>query len=163
MKKLLAILLLASFGLTAFADSIVVNGTTNGFYLISTNRASITSVELTGANPGTVQLFDSDTVAAPYFGTNYVNTNYLYRVTTNGTYVTNYVGYNGYTNWYTNVGVLTYTLTNAVFTNPLPVLGAFAIAGGTYAVYPADILCVRGISATITTNVTLVINYRKGQ
>lgn len=162
MKKFITLLLL---GLTTslFADSLVVNGTTNGYYLISTNRASITSVELSGANPGTVMLFDSDNINAPYYGTNYVTTNYLYRVTTNGTYVTNFVGYNGVTNWYTNVGVLTYTLTNSVYTNPLPVLGAFVVAGGTYAVYPADILCVRGISAIITTNVSLVINYRKGQ
>lgn len=161
MKKLLLILGIVAAGyVKSQAASIVVNGTTNGFYLISTNRASVYNVEVTSANPATIQLFDMDTVAVPFFGTNYTNAAFTYRITTNATQVTNYVGSNGYTNWFTNVGVYTVTLTNAANTNALPAMAAFVVAGGTYAVYNVDALFARGICATITTNASMVINYR---
>lgn len=164
MKKLL-FSLIGIIGLSMAANSatITVNGTTNGYYLISTNRASVYSVELTGLNPGVVQLFDCDTIAAPLFGTNYTNLAYIGRSYTNGPIVSSYIGSNGYTNWYTNAGIYSITNTVVANTNPLPVMAAFVVAGGTYAVYNVDALFTRGICATITTNVSMVINYRLAQ
>ena len=162
MKKLLLSLVLLC-GLKASAATIVVNATTNGFYLISTNRASVYSIQLTGANGGTVRLFDSDTVADPYYGTNYVNAAYTTRILYATNLVTSYVGSNGYTNWYTNAGIYSLVTTNAANTNVLPVVAAFSVAAGQQTILDTDALFVKGITAIITTNVTLILNYRSAQ
>jgi len=136
---------------------------TNGVYLMSTNRASVYSVEITAAANAQLEFYDSSSLAAPYYGTNYVNSAYTNRSTYSTNYVYSYVGYNGYTNWYTNAGV--WTLNNAVAanTNVLPVMIGAVVAGGTYAVYNTDALFANGIAVRcIGTNVAVVVNYRSG-
>ena len=158
-------MLLLLFGVTCTiqAATLATNTTTAGVYILTTNRASVYNVELTSSVGTTVNFYDSDAIAAPYYGTNYVSGAYPYRLTYSTNYVTSYIGSNGYTNWYTNAGVWTVTLTNAAATNALPVLGSFVVAGGTYAVYNTDMLFARGIAFSSTTNLSLVVNYRTAQ
>lgn len=165
MKKLLLIgTLLAACLSNVSAASLVVNATTNGYYLLSTNRASVYSVEITGAYPGVVTLYDCDTVAAPFYGTNYTNATYYGRTSYPTNMVSSYTNLQGIVSWFTNTGLFTLNVTNTgPQTNVLPVQAAFVVAGGTYAVYSVDALFARGITATITTNVSLVINYRNAQ
>lgn len=163
LTKFLFIIALIGLTYSAHSAQIVVNATTNGFYLLSTNRASVYSVEVTSANPAVITLYDCDSVAAPFFGTNYTNAAYTSRIAYSTNLVTSYVGTTGFTNWYTNAGLFTLTTTNAANTNALPSMAAFVVSGGTYAVYNIDALFARGICATITTNASMVINYRSAQ
>jgi hypothetical protein len=163
LTKILFIVALIGLTYSAHSAQIVVNATTNGYYLLSTNRASVYSFEITSTYPAVVTLYDCDSIAAPFYGTNYTNAAFTVRTTYPTNYVTSYVGTTGYTNWYTNAGVMTLTTTNAANTNALPSLASFVVAGGTYAVYNVDALFARGICATITTNASMVINYRSAQ
>lgn len=157
-KSLLFTVLMA-ITMSSFADTWATNVTTGGTYLISTNRASVYQVELTSTTGTLVQFYDAESLAAPYYGTNYVSAAYPYRSTYATNYVTSYIGSNGYTNWYTNAGVWTVTLTNAAATNALRTLGAFVVSANTYAVYNTDMLAARGLVFTTTTNVAVVVNY----
>lgn len=166
MKKLLLVVV-AALGLTSASY-----GATLAFTLTSTNLQTfvlssntvpknVYSVELTATYPVTVQLFDNNDIrAVASYGTNYVTAAYPYTSTYATNYVTSFVGYNGYTNWSTNVGVWSITLTNAATTNSLPASATFTVAGGTYAVYNTDLIFNRGIVARCTTNVSININYR---
>lgn len=164
MKKLI----LSLIGVCALLQSvqgaqIVVNATTNGFYLLSTNRASVYSLTVISQYPAVISLYDCDTIAAPLFGTNYTNLAYSSRTFTNGPIVSSYIGSNGYTNWYTNAGIYTITNTVVANTNMLPIMASVAVGGGFAETYTVDALFTRGITATITTNASMVINYRSAQ
>jgi len=166
MKKLLLLgTLLAA--ISSQAAVLSFSTTTNGYYLISTNRASIYSIEIStpsaNATGFTMQMFDCDNIAAPFYGTNYTNAAFVGRTTYATNLVSTFVGNNGYTNWYTNVGVYTLTSTNAASTNPLTPMAAFTVAAGTYAVYNADALFARGICITANTNASVVVYYRSAQ
>lgn len=129
--------------------------------LATTNRASVYQVTLTSSDNTTVKLFDSDSTAAPYYGTNYVNAAYTTRTTYPTNYVTSFVGYNGVTNWSTNAGIWTLTITNAANTNALTPKVVAVCAGNTYVVQDVDALFVRGIYVLSTsTNSSVVISYR---
>jgi len=162
MKKILAIGFAVSLAVSSFAAQITTNVTTGGVVLLSTNRASIYSVEITSDKAVLVELFDQDSLAAPYYGTNYVNAAYPYRTTYATNYVTSYVGNNNFTNWYTNAGVWTLTLTNAASTNALTAAFSAATAANTYSLHTADVLMVNGVAMRTTTNASVVINYRTG-
>lgn len=165
MKNILTLIGLCSTLLTASAAQYATNlvgtvaGGNNGFLLL-TNRASVYSVELSSQYPAFVRLYDANTLAAPYYGTNYVNSAYTGVSSYPTNYVTSFVGQNGVTNWYTNTGIYTYTATVAANTNQLPAGASFVIAPNTYAIYNTDALFVKGIVAYTDTNVTMVINYR---
>lgn len=135
----------------------------NGTFLLSTNRASVYQVEITSPYSAYVQLFDMDTLASPFYGTNYTNAAYV----VNSSYATNYaysfVGNNGYTNWYTNQGQWYITTTNSNGTNALSPLAAFVVGANAYAVYQVDALFNRGITLLANTNVSIVINYRSAK
>lgn len=167
MKKLLLTLGLAIVGFTAFAQiPLSFTGTTNGFYLLSTNRASVYQVVLSvpsGQVPSTVTLYDCDSIAAPFFGTNYTNAAFTNYITYSTTMVSSSTGYTGYTNWYTNVGVFTLAVSNRPNTNVLPPIASFTVAGGATIVYNVDALFARGICAAISSNITGVVNYRTGR
>lgn len=161
MKKLLtlaSLLLLTSsvFGATAFSTNIVTKGT----YLLVTNAAVVSTIELTSDKAVLVDFYDQNTIADPYFGTNYVASAYAYRTTYSTNYVTSYVNQLGYTNWYTNAGLWTLTLTNAASTNVLAKAGSYAVGANAYAVYPVDQIYNRGIVVTASTNVSIAITYR---
>ena len=164
MKKLLfSIGTIALFIFSAPAAILSTNVSAGGTHLLSTNRASIYQVELTSANACVVSFYDCDSLADPYFGTNYTSGAFPYRIAYATNIVSSYVGSNGYTNYYTNIGLFSLTKTNAAATNALPILGAFVVAGGTYAVYNVDQLHARGVTFTSSTNVSVVVNYRTGQ
>lgn len=159
-KNLLIVGLLAICGI-AQAAVLSTNIPSNGVYNLSTNRASVYSVEITAAANAQVDFYDSTILAAPQYGTNYTNAQWVGRISYATNYVTSFVGYNGYTNWYTNAGIWTLNQTNAANTNVLPVLFSAVVAGSTYAVYNADALFANGITVRcIGTNVALVVNYR---
>lgn len=159
---------LAAIGLTfgLEAASLSYNTTTNGgVYILSTNRASVYQIEVTAGNAALLNFYDCDTLTQPVFGTNYTNAAYVSRTTYATNLVTSFVGYNGYTNWYTNLGVFTINVTNAIATNHLPLLFSAVVAANTYAVYNVDALFVRGIALEVPTgtNISVVVNYRSGQ
>jgi len=169
MKKLLVIASLLGLTLNVGAATIATNMPTAALHLLSTNRASVYSIELTSTNSATVYLYDCDRVAysataGNCWGYQYTNASYITVVQQPSTNVLNYVGYNGYTNWYTNVGASVTFSTNAIATNNLPIIGAFAIAPNTYAVYNTEMLFSRGLIATSSAaNVSIVVNYRTAQ
>ena len=171
MKKLLSFIGLTSllsascFGELLSANVVGVASATPA-YVLTTNRAAVYNVEVTSAYGGTVNLYDSDgnTTYFSLITNSIIPSNYWYRTSYATNYVTSYVGYNGYTNWYTNAGLWSLNVTNtAQTTNVTPPLASFVFAPNTYAVYAVDALFVRGIAATATTNVSIVINYRSGK
>lgn len=165
MKKILAIIVLGLMITSSHALTLATNitSTAGGVFLLSTNGMSMASIELSAQYPATIQLFDCDTLADPYYGTNYVNAAWNGRTTYTTNFVTSFVGYNGYTNWYTNAGLWTLTVTNAAKTNALPATAAFTVSGGNYAIYNTDAIFARGVVALVNTNVNVVINYRTGR
>lgn len=162
MKKILLIGTLLLVGLQSYGAVLSTNILSAGAYLLTTNRASIYSVELYSTQAQTVKLFDQNTLASPYYGTNYATAAFPVRTVYSTNYITSYVGYNGYTNWYTNAGIFSITTTNSGVTNELS-SQAFIVPASAYAVYNTDILCAKGIVLLTTTNVSVVINYRTGQ
>lgn len=169
MKKILIITALALLsGLQAYSAIIATNivGSSGSVYLLTTNRASVQSIQLYSATAtgSTVRFYDSDSLADPYYGTNYVvSGSYITKSTYPTNYVTSFVGYNGYTNWYTNAGIWTLSTTNTASTNALSPLNVYIAPANAIAVYDADLIFTRGISAMITTNVNVVITYKSGQ
>ncbi len=169
MKKLnLALIALALFGLQVSTAAVFSfnSGTTAvpTITLVTTNRASVYSVEVTCPNSSLVELFDCDSTADPYNGTNYVNSAYAGRTTYATNLVTTFVGYNGYTNYYTNSGIFSATNLVSASTNALSPLLSAVVSSGTYAVYQTDTLFARGIVARCSgTNTSVVINYRSGK
>lgn len=165
MKKLLLTIMLGSaFSFSIKAATIATNlPATNIVSLLTTNRASVYSLTLSSPKDTVVLFYDSDNIAAPFYGTNYTNGSFNYRVSTNITSATSFVGVNGYTNWYTNVGQVTYTLTNSGATSQLPIIGAMAVAAGTIQAKNVDWMFTRGISVLCNTNATIIIDYRTGQ
>lgn len=172
MKKLLLTgLLMVGLAAQASAALIATNLTTvtagGDKFLLLSDRASVYSVEIS-VNPSItasalVKLYDQSTVAAPYYGTNYVTAEYVSRSTYATNVASSYIGFNGVTNWYTNTYVYTYNVTNAAATNALSPSAAFVAAPGTYTVYDVDALFTRGIVVHTSTNVSMVINYRSGR
>ncbi len=156
-KSLAVAALVALSTLAAQAD--ILTQTSSG--LATTNRASVYQIEVTSTDTATVKFFDSDSTAAPYYGTNYVNAAYVTRTTYPTNYVTSFVGYNGVTNWATNSGLWTISTTNAANTNALTPKIAAVVAGNTYVIQNVDALFVRGIYVLSTsTNTSVVISYR---
>lgn len=144
------------------ATNILADATTPAFLVLPTG-ASVYNVELTATQPVLVKFYDQNTLAAPFFGTNYTNGGYVSVSTYPTNIVTSFVGYNGVTNWYTNTGQFTYYTTNAGSTNILPLMGAFVVGANSMAVYNVDQLHRKGIVITANTNVSIVINYTRGQ
>lgn len=149
----------------AFADGSisVVTGGADTFYLLSTNRASIYQVQLeAGATPGYVWLYDNFATNNPFWGTNSVVTNGNIVTVTSypSNYITSFVGYNGYTNWYTNAGIATVLTTNVGTTNALSPTLALSVGVNGQVVYNVDALHVRGITALASSNLLVTIRYR---
>lgn len=144
---------------------IVDNRAMSNTIIVTTNRASVYSVELTATANALVSFYDIDVTNAPYYGTNYVNASYVSRTSYTTNLVTSYVGYNGYTNWYTNQGIFTLTVTNAANTNALAPLLSAVVGANTLTTYSVDALFTRGIVAVASsgTNINIVVNYRSGQ
>lgn len=147
-----------------FSTNITASASSPAF-LLFTNRASVYNVILTGGYNTLVNMYDCDSVAAPYNGTNYTVTSNLVTVssfTTN--IVSSYVGSNGYTNWTTNTGLFTYSTTNSSLqTNALTPLLSFPVAANTFETFNTDALFTRGLVIQVPTNVTVTVYYRSAQ
>lgn len=134
------------------SPNVVIPILTNNFQIVAASF-----IPTTGG--GYVYLFDEYRTNAPYFGTNGVTGSYVSRSGYTTNMVTSYVGYNGYTNYYTNAGYFTYSVTNAAATNVLSPQGVFATVAGqiTSASYP--MMFNQGGSIWATTNTTAIIYY----
>ncbi len=175
MKKLLTIVgsltagtcLLIAAGGTGFTGSpapqVTVVSVTAGIpALVMTNNVTVVNVTLstTAASGGSLaRFFDCPTTNAPYSGTNYVNASYVSYASYTSNYVTSYVGYNGFTNWYTNTGSWTLATTNAANTNALPVKGAAYIPYNTIATLDTPMAFQQGVVVVASSNTTAVIYY----
>lgn len=143
-------------------NTISTNVSTGGMHLLTADRANVQNITISSDKAVTVNLYDSDNMAAPYYGTNSVTGAYPTRLTYTTNYVTTFVGQNGFTNWYTNAGLWTITITNAAATNALSHLD-FVIAANTAVSYDVGALFVNGITMRTTTNASVVLNYNSGR
>ena len=142
----------------------------NPAVVVLTNNVTVQAISLvTSAGvPAVVNFYDSWNTNAPYFGTNYVNTNSF--VSTGG-YATNYVSYSyqtnyssygvllNYTNYYTNTGWWTYFITNNPTTNALAPQAALVAVSGSVASYNNPVSFQQGVAILASTNVTAIIYY----
>jgi hypothetical protein len=165
MKKFIVLTILALSCLSVIADTIATNIPSNGVYLLSTNRAAVYSIEVSSTSPTTLYFYDVNSAAAPYYGTNVVNAAYITRTSSTVSWASNFVNAYGYTNWWTNYGIASATVTNAAATNRAPVMIGVVGAANTYVVYNTDALFSKGIAvhAPVATNAAIVINYTTGQ
>lgn len=163
MKKFIIASILALSCMAVSAATLATNLAANGVYLLSTNRASVYSIEVSSASPTTLYFYDVNSAAAPYYGTNVVNAAYITRTSSAVAWASNFVNAYGYTNWWTNNGIASATVTNAAATNRAPVMIGVVGAANTYVVYNTDALFARGISvhAPTATNAAIVINYNE--
>lgn len=128
--------------------------------VVLTNNVTVQGVSfLTPAGTGLVSLYDASTTNAPIYGTNYVTSSFISRASYMTNYVTSFVGYNGYTNWYTNNGVWTYNVTNAAATNALSPQSVYPVISGVISTYNSPVSIQQGLSLVATTNVTAFISY----
>ena len=166
MKKLLS-LIVATMCFSAIAQQTYVTNvttTTSGLYPVFTNRVNLLSATVLSANNSVLEFFNAIT-NAPYNGTNYVigSTNYT-RGYAQSNIVTSFVQADtGITNWYTNAGLFTYTITNAPSTNRLA--PAAVLVGGSQPITYNNInaLCENGLTIRSTTNATIVLYYNFGR
>lgn len=161
MKKLLLALIVAGIAVASNAAIFSTNVTDGGIHLLSTNRMNIQSVTISSDQNVMLSLYDSDTLTAPYFGTNYVTEAYPTRIQYATNRVTSFVGQNGITNWYTNAGLWSVTITNAAATNILSSVD-FVIGANTAVTYDANILLINGCVMRVNTNASVVILYNTG-
>lgn len=136
---------------------------TNAVALLSTNRASVYSIGLVATNAGTISIYDCDNIAVPLYGTNYTNGAWISRTSYATNLVTSYVGTTGFTNWYTNVGLFTATITNAAATNALSPLVVLPFGANQAVTYQIDALFARGVTILPSANVGIDIYYNRAQ
>lgn len=161
MKKLLLIIGLAIASVTLNAQILVTNITANGTYRLLSSGANVKSVKVWSTSPTTLQFYDANVMTAPYYGTNYVTAQYTSRVTSPTTNVTEYVGYGGYTNYYTNIGVSTIGIVSMASTNQLQKMFVVSIPASTWYEADLDVILNNGlvVYALPATNVSLTITY----
>jgi hypothetical protein len=157
-KLIAGVALVCTLGLSAKAGVLSTN-LPAGVFLISTDRANVYSITITGGTNSVVSLYDCDTVADPYYGTNYVSAEWIGRSSYATNIASSVVGYNGYTNWFTNSGIFSYSVTNAAATNALTPLAVFAHGANFAETYNTDALFIRGIVARASVGCSIVINY----
>lgn len=164
MKKLiLAGLLLVGFAVNA--ATISTNIVTPGAYVLSTNRASIYQIELLSPNAATVRLYDSNGNGTYFYNiTNYITAAYTNRISYTTNVTSSYVGSNGYTNWYTNAGLWSLSVSNVAATNAMSPRFVGVVPANLYNTYTVDILCPHGVAVyTTASNTTVNVSYRTGQ
>lgn len=171
MKKILVLASLVA-GIAANAAVISTNlnvtGVTGGstVFLLTTNRASTSSVIISSPSTCVISLYDCSSIASPLYGTNYtISANYTNMVTYPTNYTYSFIGNNGYTNWYTNSGVWTQPTTVTAGTYALQPIAVFPVAANTAVTYDLNATFSQGIAALCqnTTNTALVIYYKAGK
>jgi hypothetical protein len=164
MKKLFTILSVSLALLsTASADVLSASPANHIPVLMSTNRADVYTVAISNPSASTTftfELFDCDSLAAPYYGTNYVVSAWTSKSEYTTNIVTSYVGYTGVTNWYTNAALFSMTITNAASTNKLPALLSGSISPSSTITYNVNALFTEGVSLRGNTNLNVNVYYR---
>ena len=162
MKKLLLIsamlgLAVSSFGQTVFSTNSIAAGS----HLLSVGNQSIYRIQLTAATnlPVVVEFFDNDSLAAPYYGTNYTTAAYTTRSSFATNLVTSAISITGYTNYFTNSGYFTYTTTNSAATNSMSpgLVLSVPASGSTEVTLPAQFF--RGVVVRTTGSTLQNLNY----
>lgn len=127
-----------------------------GNFILLTNACRISQIQIIGiTNLVLVDFFDSKTSSTNYTNASYVSTTtYATNITT-----TNISPLNNYTNFTTNIGVYTLTVTNSAGTNPAPYY-TFAAPAATIATYPVNFINNRGVLVRVSTNATISLTYR---
>lgn len=131
---------------------------TLGYTNILTNACKISQVQIVGgATTAIIDMYDRN-------NTNFFFTNAAYATLTN--YTTNVVTTNispltGFTNIFTNLQLVTLTITNAANTNQIP-YHTYIAAPNTLATYTVNDVNSQGISLRFNagTNVTVLVTYR---
>lgn len=173
MKKILF-----GIGVSALLSTTVIAGFSNGFtgspapipivvnavagvpIIAVTNNVTVIGITLTtSATASLVSFYDCPSLADPIRGTNYLTSSYISRAGFSTNYVTSYVGYNGYTNFYTNQGFWTYNVTNAAATNVLAPQAALFANNTTIASYNNSVSFQQGVSILAQSNTTVVLYY----
>lgn len=133
-------------------------------FILRTNRSVLKSVTLLSTESGTINFYDSATIAAPYKGTNAVTSAYTNVVTYSTNIVSTYIGANGVTNTITNSGIFSLMVSNAAATNELPKRLSFAFQPNLSVTYPIteSALFVNGVSVRPSTNVSVIFYYNTG-
>lgn len=168
MKKFLLLICLTAVVVAANAQLQVATNMTSVLAgparLLLNDRASVYNVVVTAPDDNvTVLFYDQNTVAAPYYGSNYVTSAYVSYTAYPSNIVTSYVGFNGVTNWYTNSYSFTLATTNAAATNAMSAVLTVPVSRGLSSTITTDALFTRGIVVRATTNANIVVNYRSGQ
>lgn len=134
----------------------VTNTTTNGTYLLFTNSAKISNVQLiAGGTNYQLQMYDNNTT-----NTNYITSAYITRIEYATNQVSTYISpLTGTTNIQTNALWFEGNVTNGAATNQLPYRTFFA-ASNTLANYPVNVLISKGILFYAQTNGTVIVTYR---
>lgn len=173
MKKLLILIVMLAVSASAFAQNIATLTFNNapGLYLVTANRAKVYSIETTSTNAVGFRFWDNDNTnnvptaatTAGWFGTNYVNGEYVSRSTYATNLVTSYTNPVGYASWYTNVGLWSVTSTNAASTNAVSPLVSINNGGAETRVTYVDGIFTRGVIVHATGNGTVTLYYRDEQ
>jgi len=171
MKKLLLLVAMVGLASSTFAQGVLfTNVSAAGVHLLSTNRVRVYSIETSATNAVTFKFWDNDNTthvpgsASPgWWGTNFVNGAYVSRSTYPTSYVNTYIGYNGYTNYTTNVGIWGLTTTNSASTNAVTPIFQAATSGAETRVSYVDATFSRGILMGVSGAGSVTIYYRQEQ
>jgi len=145
-----------------YAQPLITNITANGTYRLLSSGVDIKNVKVWSASPTTLYFYDVNSMSAPYYGTNTVNAEWVTRSSSLTTNVTSSIGYGGYTNYYTNVGIATTLSTNAAATNQAPKVIALSVPANVWYDADVDVSTTKGLTvfALPATNVSLTIDYK---
>jgi hypothetical protein len=160
MKKFLlslAVALLACVG--AHAQSVyTTNYTGNGTIVLLSFPANIQSITVAGTSAGAVTATLRDNSTGTITFTNAAYTSAQTYATNITSIITNSTG-SLQTNTFS--GYFTTTLSVAANTNNLPILGAYSAGASASTTYTANFNTVRGLIATMSTNATVTVVYRR--
>jgi hypothetical protein len=172
MKKLLVIVAMLGLGLSVQSQSMVsTNVYAAGVHLLTPNRATVYSIEISSTNAYSYKLWDNDNLthvptaaSTPgWWGTNFVNGAYISR----SSYATNisssYTNPIGGISWYTNMGLWTVTSTNAASTNVVSPVVTISTGGAETRVSYVNATFVRGILLGVTGPGSVTVYYKSEQ
>ena len=139
----------------------VPNGTA---ILVTTNRMNLTKIQIGAGSGGNVvfNVFNSESLADPYFGTNNVIPAYTGKLSYITNVVDTYVGSTGYTNYYTNSYLATVNVSNAQTTNALTAAFTCTVQASAVATFEdPDILLEKGVVIRASTNCSVTLYYNR--
>lgn len=129
--------------------------------LMSTN-ANVYQIQIstTSASGAVVDFYDCNQLTAPAFGTNYTNAPYHSRTVFTTNYGVANVGATGTTNWITNSGIYTLSVSNAANTNLLPKMVSLAVGANQAVIADVDVTFTKGICVLPNTNISIILYYK---